>query len=190
MKFKVITWAQCVKWHLNTSYLLQALILKLKDPDPNPGVVISVLATIGELAQVRLASCGQCHIILIFLPSKSEQNLLCFAYDFIFGITHIFSQAAWACPFLRESRAPSMDVCLAPPCPGGSMVWAEESRKPSYRVHTERRRSSGRPSVQGLLSAGGDRSPAAQEPAQQGTRKCRKYNKRYISLENKIYIKL
>lgn len=33
---------------------LQALILKLKDPDPNPGVVISVLATIGELAQVRL----------------------------------------------------------------------------------------------------------------------------------------
>lgn len=30
----------------------QALILKLKDPDPNPGVVISVLATIGELAQV------------------------------------------------------------------------------------------------------------------------------------------
>lgn len=32
---------------------LQALILKLKDPDPNPGVVISVLATIGELAQVR-----------------------------------------------------------------------------------------------------------------------------------------
>ncbi|MGH0128951.1 UNVERIFIED_CONTAM: hypothetical protein FKN15_057794 [Acipenser sinensis] len=32
--------------------LIQALILKLKDPDPNPGVVISVLATIGELAQV------------------------------------------------------------------------------------------------------------------------------------------
>lgn len=34
----------------------QALILKLKDPDPNPGVVISVLATIGELAQVRLSA--------------------------------------------------------------------------------------------------------------------------------------
>lgn len=34
--------------------LFQALILKLKDPDPNPAVVISVLATIGELAQVRL----------------------------------------------------------------------------------------------------------------------------------------
>ncbi|XP_045913264.1 serine/threonine-protein kinase mTOR isoform X2 [Micropterus dolomieu] len=32
--------------------ILKALILKLKDPDPNPGVVISVLATIGELAQV------------------------------------------------------------------------------------------------------------------------------------------
>ncbi|TKS77133.1 Serine/threonine-protein kinase mTOR [Collichthys lucidus] len=31
--------------------ILKALILKLKDPDPNPGVVISVLATIGELAQ-------------------------------------------------------------------------------------------------------------------------------------------
>lgn len=30
----------------------QALILKLKDPDPNPAVIISVLATIGELAQV------------------------------------------------------------------------------------------------------------------------------------------
>lgn len=38
----------------NLLCLLQALILKLKDPDPNPGVVISVLATIGELAQVRL----------------------------------------------------------------------------------------------------------------------------------------
>uniref|UniRef100_H3B8U3 Serine/threonine-protein kinase TOR n=1 Tax=Latimeria chalumnae TaxID=7897 RepID=H3B8U3_LATCH len=32
--------------------ILKALIMKLKDPDPNPGVVISVLATIGELAQV------------------------------------------------------------------------------------------------------------------------------------------
>lgn len=33
----------------------QALILKLKDPDPdpNPGVINNVLATIGELAQVR-----------------------------------------------------------------------------------------------------------------------------------------
>lgn len=35
-------------------FSFKALILKLKDPDPNPGVVISVLATIGELAQVRL----------------------------------------------------------------------------------------------------------------------------------------
>uniref|UniRef100_A0A4W3GLM4 Serine/threonine-protein kinase TOR n=1 Tax=Callorhinchus milii TaxID=7868 RepID=A0A4W3GLM4_CALMI len=32
--------------------ILKALIVKLKDPDPNPGVIISVLATIGELAQV------------------------------------------------------------------------------------------------------------------------------------------
>lgn len=35
-------------------FSFKALILKLKDPDPNPGVVISVLATIGELAQVKL----------------------------------------------------------------------------------------------------------------------------------------
>ncbi|XP_059807691.1 serine/threonine-protein kinase mTOR isoform X1 [Hypanus sabinus] len=32
--------------------ILKALILKLKDHDPNPGVIVSVLATIGELAQV------------------------------------------------------------------------------------------------------------------------------------------
>ncbi|XP_029434781.1 serine/threonine-protein kinase mTOR isoform X2 [Rhinatrema bivittatum] len=32
--------------------ILKALIVKLKDPDPNPGVITSVLATIGELAQV------------------------------------------------------------------------------------------------------------------------------------------
>lgn len=37
------------------TFLTQALILKLKDPDPdpNPGVINNVLATIGELAQVR-----------------------------------------------------------------------------------------------------------------------------------------
>lgn len=46
----------CININLLTFALkfLKALILKLKDPDPNPGVVISVLATIGELAQVRL----------------------------------------------------------------------------------------------------------------------------------------
>lgn len=46
----------CININLSTFalYSLKALILKLKDPDPNPGVVISVLATIGELAQVRL----------------------------------------------------------------------------------------------------------------------------------------
>ncbi|KAG8434781.1 hypothetical protein GDO86_012940 [Hymenochirus boettgeri] len=32
--------------------ILKALILKLRDPDPNPGVVTNVLATVGELAQV------------------------------------------------------------------------------------------------------------------------------------------
>ena len=33
--------------------ILKVLIPKLKDPDPNPGVLISVLMAIGELAQVR-----------------------------------------------------------------------------------------------------------------------------------------
>lgn len=32
--------------------MLQVLIPKLKDPDPNPGVIISVLTAIGEQAQV------------------------------------------------------------------------------------------------------------------------------------------
>ena len=31
----------------------QVLIPKLKEPDPNPGVVVSVLAAIGEQAQVN-----------------------------------------------------------------------------------------------------------------------------------------
>lgn len=37
------------------NFFSQALILKLKDPDPdpNPGVINNVLATIGELAQVK-----------------------------------------------------------------------------------------------------------------------------------------
>src|SRR4029434_3228870 len=50
----------------NLLVVFQALILKLKDTDPNPGVVISVLATIGELAQV---SDGGLHmaISIIFL---------------------------------------------------------------------------------------------------------------------------
>lgn len=47
---------QCLSLISVTEFVFsfKALILKLKDPDPNPGVVISVLATIGELAQVRL----------------------------------------------------------------------------------------------------------------------------------------
>lgn len=47
---------QCIFCPYITEFVFpfKALILKLKDPDPNPGVVISVLATIGELAQVRL----------------------------------------------------------------------------------------------------------------------------------------
>lgn len=40
----------------------QALIVKLKDPDPdpNPGVINNVLATIGELAQVRILQVPLC----------------------------------------------------------------------------------------------------------------------------------
>jgi len=55
---------------------VQALILKLKDPDPNPGVVISVLATIGELAQVRLfvqlAFCDITFCCLLKLNSRID----------------------------------------------------------------------------------------------------------------------
>lgn len=68
---------------------MQALILKLKDPDPNPGVVISVLATIGELAQVRLDVMLQFLGVLLgqyytmchtdSLPNKSVQNCLPYA---------------------------------------------------------------------------------------------------------------
>ena len=32
--------------------VLNALIPKLRDPDPNPGVVINILVTLGDLAQV------------------------------------------------------------------------------------------------------------------------------------------
>jgi len=32
--------------------ILNALIPKLKDPDPNPGVVVNILVTLGDLAQV------------------------------------------------------------------------------------------------------------------------------------------
>lgn len=35
---------------------VKALVPKLKDQDPNPGVVTSVLAAIGELAQVSIYS--------------------------------------------------------------------------------------------------------------------------------------
>jgi len=36
--------------------ILKVLIPKLKDPDPYPGVVISVLAAIGEQAEVSTLS--------------------------------------------------------------------------------------------------------------------------------------
>lgn len=46
-----------------SSLTYQALIVKLKDPDPdpNPGVINNVLATIGELAQVRILQAPTCH---------------------------------------------------------------------------------------------------------------------------------
>lgn len=45
---------------ISSSVTHQALIVKLKDPDPdpNPGVINNVLATIGELAQVRKDTAG------------------------------------------------------------------------------------------------------------------------------------
>ena len=33
--------------------VFQVLIPKLKEPDPNPNVVINIMAAIGELAQVK-----------------------------------------------------------------------------------------------------------------------------------------
>ena len=39
-------------WFILDEFHLQVLIPKLKDPDPNPSVTISVLAAIGEQAQV------------------------------------------------------------------------------------------------------------------------------------------
>lgn len=51
-----------------SSVTYQALIVKLKDPDPdpNPGVINNVLATIGELAQVRILQvllCQACQLL-------------------------------------------------------------------------------------------------------------------------------
>lgn len=40
--------------------ILKVLIPKLKDPDPNPGVLISVLMAIGELAQVGQRFVSHC----------------------------------------------------------------------------------------------------------------------------------
>lgn len=36
--------------------VLKALMRKLKDTDPNPGVVINILVTLGDLAQVSLST--------------------------------------------------------------------------------------------------------------------------------------
>jgi FKBP12-rapamycin complex-associated protein len=42
--------------------VLKALLVKLKEQDPNPGVVINILVTLGDLAQVlfeRKLYCGK-----------------------------------------------------------------------------------------------------------------------------------
>ncbi|CAH1240669.1 MTOR [Branchiostoma lanceolatum] len=57
--------------------ILKSLVPKLKDPDPNPGVIISVLSTIGELAQVGGLEMKKwvdelCPIILDMLQDSSS----------------------------------------------------------------------------------------------------------------------
>ena len=46
--------------------MFQVLIPKLKDPDPNPGVLISVLLAIGEQAQVCYI---HLFVVIFFLAS-------------------------------------------------------------------------------------------------------------------------
>ena len=41
-------------------FFLQVLIPKLKEPDPNPNVVINIMAAIGELAQVARGDMRYC----------------------------------------------------------------------------------------------------------------------------------
>jgi FKBP12-rapamycin complex-associated protein len=47
--------------------ILKVLIPKLKDPDPNPGVLICVLLSIGELAQVNGFFLPVCFVMLLFV---------------------------------------------------------------------------------------------------------------------------
>ena len=63
----------------NLLVVFQALILKLKDTDPNPGVVISVLATIGELAQVSDGGLHMAISITFLCCVVSCCVLLCYA---------------------------------------------------------------------------------------------------------------
>ena len=52
-------------------FCFQALVPKLKDQDPNPGVVTSVLAAIGELAQVSFLQ-----YVMIENNFQSRSNLM------------------------------------------------------------------------------------------------------------------
>lgn len=106
-----------VKQHLNTSYLLllQALILKLKDPDPNPGVVISVLATIGELAQVRLVSWGRCHITLtLYLVRLSRMFSALHLIKFLASLTFSIKQPEHVLFWEKVAPQPWMCALLHP----------------------------------------------------------------------------
>lgn len=56
--------------------LFQALVPKLKDQDPNPGVVTSVLAAIGELAQVGFVICYKHTTVKTYVRSRLQRSCL------------------------------------------------------------------------------------------------------------------
>ena len=49
-----------IKYELIIVLVTQVLIPKLKEPDPNPSVVINIMAAIGELAQVAREEMKYC----------------------------------------------------------------------------------------------------------------------------------
>ena len=62
--------------------LLQVLIPKVKEQDPNPNVVINIMAAIGELAQVGVARLG---VVVINRVPLCKFLSVCFRY-FCFGM--------------------------------------------------------------------------------------------------------
>ena len=59
------------------AFLLQVLIPKLKKPDPNPSMVISIMEAIGELAQVAREEMKYCvdDLCPIMLQDSSSSSL-------------------------------------------------------------------------------------------------------------------